>query len=242
MRFIVHSFFQRQNVSPLATGVRAKRNLRRMLFLFLFGPVSLWCSTSFAEPGSAACGDLNINSVIPWDYRTDRNVPDFRTVEIHHFAPAVEALVKGGSGGLGGDLSFVLRRIPNHHRALVSLVKYGERWKNYNLEYSVECYFDRAVRFRPDDTVVRGLYAQYLERKNRRAEGIRELDAAVDHAGNNAFSHYNIGLVYLELGQFDKALAQARRAKELGFERPDLENRLKRAGKWQERPASAPSD
>jgi hypothetical protein len=235
-------FFKRQNVSPSTRDVGSKRNLRCILFIFSFCLAAPWCTTSFAGPGSAACGDLNINSVSPWDYRTDRNVPDFRTVEIHHFGPEIEALVKGGSGGLGGDLSFVLRRIPNHHRALVSLIKYGERWKNYNLEYSVECYFDRAVRFRPDDTVVRGLYAQYLERKNRRSEAIRELDAAVDHAGNNAFSHYNIGLVYLELGQFDKALARAHRARELGFERPDLENRLKRAGKWREPPASAPSD
>jgi tetratricopeptide (TPR) repeat protein len=155
-------------------------------------------------------------------------------VEIHHFGPEIEALVKGGSGGLGGDLSYVLRNIPNHHRALVSLMRYGDRWKDYNLEYSVECYFDRALRFRPDDTVVRALYAQYLGRKNRRTEAVEQLDAAVRYAKDNGFSHYNLGLIYLELGQFDKALAQAHRAGELGFERPELMNQLKRAGKWRE--------
>ena len=100
--------------------------------------------------------------------------------------------------------------------------------------YSVECYYNRAVRFAPDDTVVRALYAQYLAKNGRVNEALSELDVAVPYAKDNPFSHYNIGLVYFDLGQFDKALAQAHRALELEFEKTELSDLLKGVNRWRE--------
>jgi len=188
------------------------------------------CSPPVWAQANEACGALNITSIGPYDYRTDKK--SMKVVEDHHFTPEIEALMRGGSGGLGGDLSYTLRSIPNHHRALIAVAKYGERPKHANLQFSVECYFDRAVRFQPDDTVVRALYAQYLHRKKRSSEAMTQLDAAAQYAKDNGFSHFNIGLMYFELGQFDRAVSQAQRARELGFERTELEDLLKQANKW----------
>jgi tetratricopeptide (TPR) repeat protein len=194
-----------------------------------------------AKADAATCGELNITSFGPYDYRTDRAL--YKVVVDHHFTPDIEVLRLRADGlPPGGDLSYTLRSIPNHHRALVAVTNYGKRWGDQRLQFPVACYFDRAIRFRPDDTVVRGLYATYLISKNMRKEAIQQLDVAVHFAGDNAFSHYNIGLIYLELEQFDKAAAQAHRAKALGFPGDMLETRLKQLGKWQDHASSAPTN
>ena len=153
-----------------------------------------------AQSGNSACGSLT-NGYGPYDYRTDK--PKLGIVEQYHFTPAVEALIRGSTNVLpGADLDYTLRAIPNHHRALMSMMRYGEKMKSphpQGTHYSVECYFDRAVQFRPDDTIVRMLYATFLSKNARTPEAIRQLESATVLAADNAFSHYNIGLIYFNL-------------------------------------------
>ena len=47
-------------------------------------------------------------------------------------------------------------------------------------------------------------------------------------------SNYNVGLVAYEAGEFKIALDQAYRAKELGDLRPELEQQLRKAGRWRD--------
>ena len=61
-----------------------------------------------------------------------------------------------------------------------------------------------------------------------------QLDVAVGKAEDNAMSHYNIGLVYYQLGEYDKAVTQARKAKELGVDHKQLETLLRKAGQWKD--------
>lgn len=192
------------------------------------------------------CGPI-ANAYGPFDYRTQR--PRLVIVEQYHFQPHVEALIRrpGMSGvAIGGDIDYTLRASPNHHRALVSMSRYGERLgrdKVPGADYTVECYFDRAIRFAPDDPIVRMIYAGFLGRQNRLPEAERQLEIAAGHAGENAFTLYNIGLVYFELKRHAKALEYAHRAKALGWPRPELEQRLRALGQWQDPapPAAAAS-
>lgn len=103
----------------------------------------------------------------------------------------------------------------------------GSRWP-------IWCYFDRAIRFQPDDAQVKMLYANYLQRRGKLREAVAQLDEAGPLAGNSANLHYNIGLVYLDLGEFEKSLNHAHQAYSMGFPLEGLRNRLKRAGKWRE--------
>jgi tetratricopeptide (TPR) repeat protein len=197
----------------------------------------------YAQSGNAACGSLGQGAAGygPYDYRTDK--PKLGIVEQYHFTPAVEALVRGSTNVLpGADLDYTLRAIPNHHRALMAMVRYGEKMKSpqpQGTRYSVECYFDRAVRFRPDDTIVRMLYATFLSKNARMPEAIQQLELATAAAKDNAFSHYNIGLVYFDLKEYDKALLQAHKALSLGFPQTVLRDQLQSVGKWTE-PADLP--
>lgn len=185
--------------------------------------------------GAARCGDPFKSGFGPWDYRSAKK-EDLRIVESAHFTPRIEQLQRG-ERVLGDDISYTLSVFPNHHRALMAMTRLSEREKTDKPEKSyntVDCWYDRAVRYRPDDTVVRVLYAQYLGKRKLVDQANGHLNVAVTHAGDNPFSHYNIGLMFFELGNHEKALVQAHKALELGLPKPDLSNLLKRDGKWRE--------
>jgi tetratricopeptide (TPR) repeat protein len=189
----------------------------------------------FAAQAQDACGPL-ANHYGPFDYRTHRE--KLKIVEDYHFNAGVEALVRGQSGNsVAADLSYLMRTSPNHHRGLMAVVRLGEQTKSAhprNLQYSVECYFDRAIRFQRDDNVVRVLYAQYLGKRGRADQARQQLAAATEIAKDNPLSHYNIGLMYFDLGAYDEALTQAHRARALGMERDELEKMLRSRNKWKD--------
>lgn len=218
--------------------------------------VCVWPMIGHGQVSPAMCGPLD-NAFGPFDYRSDHYQPSpgdlqshkekLRLVESVHFPPNVEMLLGGsarGAGTLWGDLDYVLRAFPNHHRALAASLKWWERNKismPTGMDRPIECVFERAVRFRPEDTVSRLLYATFLLRNDRRAEAMSHIDAAKGFAGESAFAHYNVGMVYADAGAFDQALEQAHRAKALGLPHTGLADRLKAAGRWQEPLESMPA-
>jgi tetratricopeptide (TPR) repeat protein len=185
------------------------------------------------------CGYVT-NAYGPYDYRKDKD--KLIIVEQYHFTPKVEQLVSGQSDYIGGDLDYTLRAFPNHHRALLALMRYGDRLQTEHIpytKYSLRCYFVRAMTFKEDDTTVRMLYATYLKNRNQKEEAMRQLELAKSFATDNGFTQYNIGLMYTELGEYEHALEQAHAALALGFSMPELKNRLVAANRWAD-PASAP--
>lgn len=201
------------------------------------------CCYVMAQGQLDTCGDL-ANAYGPYDYRTDRG-EKLRLVESAHFSPIIEALIRGKIPGSqpGPEIDYVLRAYPNHHRALVATMRLGDRFKTPmppGMRYSTECWLLRATRFRPDDTVSRTLLAKYLAGTKRVPEAVAQLKVAETHAGDNPFTHYNIGLLYVETGEFDRALVQAHKAMALGFPRTELKDQLIAARKWQE-PAASPT-
>lgn len=196
---------------------------------------SVLLTQAFAQESN--CGPLQ-NGYGPYDYRTNKGETLDR-VEKYHFTPEVEALIKGTSGYLGGDLDYTLRAFPNNHRALIATMRYGEKTKSAkppNMNYSVECYFLRALQFKPDDTTARLIYATYLGKNSRQTEAMQQLERTNALAKDNAFTQYNIGLVYFDLKQYDKALTQAYTAEDLGFTQVGLRDQLKAIGKWKDAP------
>ncbi len=180
------------------------------------------------------CGDPFRNAYGPWDYRTttaeQRNV-----VERYHFTDKVASLQGGEGGTIAGDLSYTLRVFPNHPQALLSLTRLALREKAVKInEYSVECWLERAARFRPDDPMPPAIAGTYFARLGRTAEALSELDRAASLGSDDANLNYNLGLGYLEAKKYDKAMAHARQAYAAGFPLPGLRNRLIRAGAWKE--------
>lgn len=193
-----------------------------------------------AQSGLAAmgCGALQ-NAYGPYDYRTDKS--KLTIVEKHHFGPSQEGLTK--RVGLGSNIDYTLRAFPNHHRALMSMMKLGareKRTKPSGAEYSVECYMVRAEAFRPDDAMVKVIYGLYLMQAGRPQDAIAKLEAAGGLDRQNANVDYNLGLAYFDLRQYDKALASAHKAYAAGFPLSGLRDKLKRAGQWREAPSPPP--
>lgn len=187
-----------------------------------------------ADVDDFSCGALQ-NAYGPYDYRSDRD--KLGVVESFHFTPEVANLIRGKSGHIGGDLDYTLRAFPNHPRALMAMVQLGEREKKtkvFGAQYSVECYLHRAIRFRSDDPTAKMIYANYLVKNRRSKDALDQLNDAASLNDSNSSLDYNIALVYLELKEYDQALAYAHKAYQAGFPLPGLRDRLKRAGKWRE--------
>ena len=187
-----------------------------------------------------ACGDLNPPGQYgPFDFRTI-STDVRRRVEDYHFTPDIETLRKGNTAVLpGADLDYTLRAIPNNPRALLSVSRYATKMKMdraQGLRFTAECYFERAIRFVPNDPMPRVLYASYLKDRKRMAEARTQLDEAEKERGDpsNFDFDYNLGLLYYEVGAYDKSLVAAKRAYALGAPLPALRSKLKAAGKWQE--------
>lgn len=173
------------------------------------------------------------------DYTNSANKPTLATVEEFHFTPKVEQLIKGNSGSLGGDLAYTLEHFPNHHRALMAFSKLVLRDKKLRPEgarYSIECYFDRAMRFKPDDGIVRMIYGIYLLKSGDLAKAIDQLNEANRLQPENANINYNLGLLYMKKKDYQHAKIHAKKAYELGFPLQGLKNMLSEAGHWNEPP------
>lgn len=221
-----------------------------LLLLALLSPVQ-------AQVSSAACGSLgNVAGRFgPFDYRPDHFKPPPGETRAHstllklvndaHFSPETESLIRGVSTSIGGDLSFALRAFPNHHRALLTMMRLGERDKSLQpkgAELPVECWFERAIRFQPEDTIVRMMYAIFLHKNQRMDEARQQLELTTRMAKENPFTQYNAGLIYFDMKDYDKALVQAHTALRMGLRNTGLSEQLKSAGKWQELPPEAPAD
>jgi tetratricopeptide (TPR) repeat protein len=180
------------------------------------------------------CGDLQ-NAYGPFDYSNGAFAGNLHTVESFHFTPEVEKLISGASGNIGGDLDYTLRAFPNHTRALTSLAKLALRDKTARVtgaKWSVECYFDRAMRFKPDDPAVRTLYGSYLYKLGRTNESVEQLNEAVRLEPHNGTANHNLGLIYFQKKDYKKALEFAKQAEKAGFPLTGLKNKLVEIGKW----------
>ena len=187
------------------------------------------------------CGELK-NHFGPLDYR-QRGKVNLEIVEDAHFTPEVEAGSKGRADYLGGDLDYTLRAIPNHVRALATMAKVGIRNKSVHLraaKYPVECYFNRAIRFAPDDAAVQATYGTYLSSLGRTEDALKAFSQAVRLQPDDPTINYNAGLLYLKVKNYDKALLHAKKAYEKDFPLPGLKNKLVALGKWEE-PVKAPA-
>jgi tetratricopeptide (TPR) repeat protein len=207
----------------------------------IFGIVTLIISTTSINLQAAQppyCGDLGNITYQTYDYNDpeDRR-HQLKLVEMAHFTPNVENLQHGNSGTLGGELSYTLMMFPNHHRALAALGKLSLREKKLKptgSRYSIECFFDRGIRFRPNDAMVRMVYGNYLLKVGQPDKATEQLQIAADLQPENPTINYNLGLLYMQRKDYERARTYAKKAYELDFPLSGLKNQLIKAGKWEE--------
>lgn len=192
-----------------------------------------------ARAQASECGELEPPYGLPgpWDYRVAQK-KQLQTVESFHFTPDVESLRKGATAVyVGADIHYVLTVIPNHHRALMAMLNLGVKTKSARppgAGFPIYCYFERAMRFQPDDATVRMLYGIYLLKSGDAKGGVREMEVAKEARPDDANLLYNLGLAYFDLADYPRSLDYAKQAYAQGFPLPGLRNKLKAAGKWKD--------
>lgn len=178
----------------------------------------------------------------PLDYRNPSENDALELVERFHFTREIENLVKGINVPLPGDIHYTLMRFVNHYRALNSMAN----WQLKNgfregQEYlTADCYFERAAAFTPEDPMIYLIWANYLYRKKDFNGALEQYKRSEELDPNSAEVHYNLGLLYIELKDLDKAREHADKAYSFGYPLPGLKNKLDRLSRTQARADTAP--
>lgn len=195
-------------------------------------------AASVAVADEVSCGRLDIGAygANPIDYRAPPRIENLNVVEQYHFTADVEGLRRPKSGfSVGQDLDYTLRAVPNHHRALAAMMNLAIRDKTerpVGSNFAVDCWFDRALRHTPNDATVMMLWGTYKARRGNKAEALEMLKKADELGASNANLHYNLGLVYADLGKWDESMAYAAKAYAAGFNLPGLQRKLTAAKAW----------
>jgi tetratricopeptide (TPR) repeat protein len=175
---------------------------------------------TYAEPGN-------------YDYYASGGTELLRNVERYHVGPGEQKLRSRQYQYAYGDFTFILHYFPNHPQALMLIAQTCDRWKSPHCDLAET--FEKAIAVNPTAPgtwVVQGIVQS---RAKQWPAAIASLKRAVELDPRSLNGHYNLGLAYLETGQFELANQHAQRAYALGAPVPGLRDRLKRAGHW--RPA-----
>lgn len=212
-------------------------NLRFVAMLFLLACVGM----ATVAPGLVKAADTGIgcgtlaNAFGPYDY----NNPYARTHKLHivekyHFTESVRTLQHGATGTIPRDLDYTLRAFPNHPQALYAMARWqlahGDKAGPHHL--TAECYFTRAIEFRPKDGVVWMIYGIFLQRKGELKQALQKYLHAKKLIPKSPELDYNLGLLYVKLKDYDKARHYAELAYDGGYPLPWLKKQLKAVGAW----------
>jgi len=172
----------------------------------------------------------------PYDY-TNKNHRghNLRIVEQNHFNKDVERLKTGMTGAVGGDIDYTLRAFPNHHRALYAMARHQLKTPTFsnNPRYpAAECYFQRAIKFTPNDFRSMLLYANYLVKRTRPNKAVEIYKRALSIKKAPPEINYSLGLLYFDLKKYNEAVEQAEIAYSNGVKNSKLARKLKGINRW----------
>ena len=220
------------------------------------GLAILWlCIGTAVRAGELDCGVLqNWQDFGPYDYRDPFNlVPTgadpmgrLKRVENSHFQPELKAftitgirLKQASVEHVTANFAYTLRVFPNHPEAL-HLMSRLERLAGGKLpqvgitpftpRISADCFFDRALRFRPEDAQVHYMLAIHLHDRGRLGQAKESFLMAEGLGLSTPNFLYNFGLLLTDLKEWEAARDYARKAYAGGYALDGLRRRLTAAG------------
>lgn len=216
-----------------------------------FALLVLLCATSGSYAAGLCGGPLGDNNFNrPLDYASNQDKYGYgegktnklALVENFHFNSDVEMLVDGMTGPLPTDIHYTLKHFPNHYRALHSMAKWHLQNPNPDDEecdclrwlLPAECYFTRAITFRPRDPMLYYILGIYLHQSGELDRSFEAYSDAAKLGLNAAEFHYNFGLLLVDQGNYELAREYAKRAYTNGVPFPGLRNKLQRVGEWRD--------
>ena len=161
---------------------------------------------------------------------TVEQVQTITNVELYHLGPGVDAMSKGRYLQALADFEFILRYYPNHPKVLGLVAEMCRKFKPKDCP--AEGWFKKAVDRNPNAAPTFLLYAFHLHKEGRVKESVALYQRYIELEPNSVNGHYNLGLAYMALGQYDLANEEAQRSYRLGATLPGLRHGLEKRGKW----------
>lgn len=153
-------------------------------------------------------------------------------VTSYHLAPGQRDLANGRYHSAVGHAEFILNHFTNHPQALSLLSEACLKWKDPKCDATAEGRFQKAIARNPDAAPTYVVYAIHLHRKEHLKEAVEAYRRALELAPESVNAHYNLGLAYIDLKQYDLANQHAQKSYQLGAFLPGLRTRLEKLGKW----------
>ncbi len=212
-------------------------------FLILMGHTPY----SFSESSRALtsrCGPISTKETAgPYNYTSRDSTVRWhvRDVTKNHFLKAKRymELPRPSSRRIHVELTYTLIRVPNHHRALYLLGEFHNRFpkEEFNPPLNLfstapECFFDRAMRYDPNDIYIHQLKAIYYHKRKRYKQSLPVYKILIEKYPDWGELHYNLGLLYMDMKDYEKALLHAKQAYKNNYTLPGLKNKLEKKGKW----------
>ena len=156
---------------------------------------------------------------------------DWESAHQFHLQPAFDAMKRGNWKSAHDNLEFILRVFPNSPQALNGISELCVlKWKSPQCD--ADSWFDKAVDVNPSIATTWVLYGIHLQRKKVPAEAVEKFKHALELRPDDINGHYNLGLAYFDLKNYEKANEEAQVSYALGAPLPGLRDMLKRVGAW----------
>ena len=211
----------------LTRDLRACCNPKRLLTGLLFSSLLIFGVAATAQQGNR-------------DYYTARSANDIElltAVEKYHLQLSYDELSAKRYEAALGDAKFILHYFPNHPKALMLLAAICNRWQSPDC--NPDEWFEKAVSRNPAVSETHVMYAIYLHRTKRFDAAVKSYKQALEIDPMSLNAHYNLGLAYVDLKQYELANQHAQKSYALGAPFPGLREKLKRVGAWKPLDAEA---
>lgn len=210
---------------------------RLLMALLIFNGVNAYAASQCGDPFKSL-GGTN-----PSDYTNAADSKHLKQVNDYHFDPFKDNSVYRY---FINNMDYTLRHFPNHYPALY-LVSKRERTERERIEKqgkyfdepkssagfpaTAECYFERAVRFRPNDPTVHMLYGIHLHLLGKLDQALQEYKKSEQIYPNNSELQYNLGLLYFDRKEYNLARQHAQKAYTMGYPLRGLQEKLARVNR-----------
>lgn len=191
---------------------------RFLVIAFLLAPVV----------GIAAEGDQ-----FAYDYFGPKPAELVYAVEKHHLQVGIDKMHDGRLAYAFQDFDFILKRFPNHPKALALMAEVTTKMGKPGL---VEQYFAKAIEQFPNTAYTYLVYGMHLQKTGKIPAAIQNYKKAIEISPNIPEAHYNLGLAYVAEKRYELANAEANEAYDLGHPLPGLRRKLEQAGAWKPLP------
>jgi len=165
----------------------------------------------------------------PYNYYVPAPDRLLENVEKYHLQQGIDKIKKGQFEYAWSEFAFMLHYFPNHPLALQHISSLSRQIEKTS---RAQKYFDRAIKLYPQESATYALYGIFMHKTENYEEAITQYKRAIQLDDTPAEYHYNLGLSYLALEQYDNANYSAQKAYALGYPLPGLKNQLIAAGAW----------